>query len=167
MIENWHDVIEAWDLASAGRFDEAIERATEYPGLAALLKARANKPGADAYPVLAGWRAYYRGKYRLALREFLEQLPAGFKPGWLSTWAELGVAKVASDCGRWGLALEWCARAWRSASNGEHMDLLAQVAGARGEVLLRAGHALEAAAAFDEDIALLPVGSRYRGRVRC
>jgi hypothetical protein len=167
MNETWQEVLAAWRLAEAGRWVEAMDVARACGDLSAVLAQRARHPGPDVYPVLAGWRAYYKAEYQSALAAFLDQLSTSEAGGWLTAWATLGVAKIASDCGRWRTALNWCACAWRCAAKGEHVDLLAQVAGTRGEVLLRAGMASESAAAFAEDLALLPAGSRYRGRVRC
>lgn len=114
-------------------------------------------------PVVQGWQHYYRAEYSAAKDDFLRQEGRG----WLKAWAELGVAKVASDCGKWPLGLLWCAQAWRTAAVDEHLDLLSEIAGARGEILLRAGRPAAAAASFAEDLGLLTPGNRYRGRVRC
>jgi hypothetical protein len=167
MNEAWQEVLAAWRLAEAGRWDEAMDIARGCGDMSAVLAQRARQPGPDVYPVLAGWRAYYKAEYQSALGAFLDQLRTSEEGAWLTAWATLGVAKIASDCGRWRSALNWCACAWRCAAKGEHVDLLSQIAGARGEILLRAGAASESAAAFAEDLALLPPGSRYRGRVRC
>lgn len=166
MKQDWERTLTAWRLAEAGRWDEAMDTAAPDRSLHALLGQRAFRPVPADDSAVLGWQSYYQGRYREALGHFLavENADAG---GWRHTWSRLGIAKVASDAGWWRVALAWCSSAWTAAAAEEHLDLLAQIAGARGEILLRAGRPLEAAAAFAEDRALLPPGSRYHGRVRC
>lgn len=163
MKDCWQEVIAAWNLAQAGRWDEALANSAASAGLAEVIAQRSRQKNGEQLPAVAGWSSYFRADYLDAWTHFSGQEGAG----WLRAWAELGMAKVASDCGRWRLALRWCAKAWRTAAAGEHLDLLAEVAGARGEILLRCGRPADAAASFVEDTALLSPGSRYRGRVRC
>ena len=162
-MDDWQEVIAAWNLARAGRLDEALANSGASPGLAEVITQRFQLKNEGQLPAVAGWSSYSRAEYLTAWSQFNRQEGTG----WLRAWAELGMAKVASDCGRWRLALCWCAKAWRTAAAGEHLDLLAEVAGARGEILLRCGRPADAAASFVEDTALLSPGSRYRGRVRC
>ena len=169
MKQNWENHLAAWHLAEAGRWEEALDAAGACPDLHALLSQRAFRPINTADAVIIGWQCYYQGLYREALGHFHseEMADACDGPGgWRRAWSRLGIAKVASDSGHWKSALGWCAAAWILAAEEEHLDLLAQIAGARGEILLRAGKPLDAAAAFAEDRALLPPGSRYHGRVR-
>jgi len=166
MRGNWQHTIAAWNLAEAGRWDDALEAARQDPELLEVLFLRKGQPAAEAGSVVLGWQSYYRGRYREALKAFLEGTEEQ-EDGWLKAWSQLGVAKVASDSGWWVAALDWCALSWLTASRNEHLDLMAQAAGARGEVLLRAGRPVDAAASFAEDIALLGPGNRYAGRVRC
>ena len=161
--EAWDDILTSWRLAEAGCSEEALARIEPDSQLAEVIACRAGKLVESDLPVLAGWKSYYRAEYRKAREHFLCQQGEG----WLRTWAELGMAKVASDCGKWGHGLLWCAQAWRTASGGEHIDLLSEISGARGEILLRAGKHAEAATAFTEDLALFNPGNRYRGRVKC
>jgi hypothetical protein len=162
----WQHTLAAWNLAQAGRWDAALEAARQDPGLLEILLHRKGQTVDQAEPVIFGWQSYYRGRYREALEAFLKGTGQE-EDGWLKAWAQLGVAKVASDSGWWVDALDWCALAWLTAGRNEHLDLMAQVAGARGEVLLRAGRPLDAAASFAEDVALLGPGNRYAGRGRC
>jgi tetratricopeptide (TPR) repeat protein len=166
MKTSWQNILAAWNLAEAGRWDAALEASRHEPKLLDVLQLRKGQVVEGAGLAVLGWQSYYQGRYKEALKAFLEAVDSE-NGGWLMTWAQLGVAKVASDSGWWSAALDWCATAWLSASKNEHLDLLAQVAGARGEVLLRAGRPLEAAASFAEDLALLGPGNRYAGRVRC
>lgn len=162
----WQNTIAAWNLAEAGRWDAALESARQDPELLEILLLRKGQSADESGLIVLGWASYYRGQYRDALQAFLAGADQE-DDGWLKSWAQLGVAKVASDSGWWVAALDWCALAWLTAGSKEHLDLMAQVAGARGEVLLRAGRPLDAAASFAEDIALLGPGNRYAGRVRC
>ena len=166
MNRDWQQNIAAWQLAEAGRWAEALESARADPNLFTVLSQRSGKSVASGEPVIVGWQHYYRGEYASALDAFWEAIHTGHR-GWLIAWAMLGIAKVASDSGWWKVSLEWCAAAWQMASLDEHIDLLAQIAGARGEILLRAGLPARAAAAFAEDRALLGPGNRYHGRIRC
>jgi hypothetical protein len=167
-VSTWEDIIAAWSLAEAGRWAPALELIEDDRGLAAILRYRRHLalPDIGALPILQAWEAYRRADYRRALAGFME-VSSRAPSGWLAAWTTLGVAKVASDCGWWQAALEWCAAVWIAAESREHHDLLAHAAGARGEILLRAGHPGSAAAAFGEDAALLTSGSRYKGRIRC
>lgn len=164
-MREWEMVASALRLCEVARFEEALHLA-ESAGthdLVEVIRFRSRDGLPPRLPVVMGWQAYYSGRYADALSYFLEQSGGG----WLESWAFLGIAKVASDCGYWSVALHWCAKTWRAAVEAEHSDLLAEVAGARGEVLLRAGKSLEAAESFGVDLALLPPGSRFLGRVRC
>lgn len=163
MREPWDSMLTAWKLAEAGRWAEAMAHCEPGTTFGDLIAFQARQPCELKLPVLSGWAAYHQADYATALKEFYRQ----DGDGWLKSWAELGLAKVASDCGRWRLGLLWCALAWRTASEGEHLDLLAQISGARGEILLRAGRASDAASAFTEDLGLLTPGNRYHGRVWC
>ena len=166
MNMDWQKSIAAWNLAEAGRWDAALAAANDNPGLVSVLSQRSGTWTQAEEPAIRGWQMYYKGNYRAALQE-LEAGSSHENDGWLRAWSQLGIAKIASDSGRWRVALDWCAVAWRESSKNEHLDLMAQVAGARGEVLVRAGRPIEAASAFAEDQALLGPGNRYRGRLRC
>lgn len=161
-MKPWEANIAALRLSESGAFTEALDLAQD-PSLRELLAFRARQIPSTSEPAILGWREYFRAAYRNAVSHFVNQTGSG----WLKAWAELGIAKAASDCGFWKAALEWCAKAWLTASAGEHLDLLAEISGARGEILLRAGRPTRAAAAFSEDLAFLTPGSRYAGRVRC
>lgn len=163
MNEQWDSILTAWRLAEAGRWTEALEHCEPGSEFGEVIAFQAKRNIDSKLPVLAGWTAYFKADYAKARDEFSSQEGNG----WLKAWAELGLAKVASDCGIWRIGLLWCAQAWRTAAAGEHLDLLAQVSGARGEILLRAGRASDAAVAFTEDLGMLTPGNRYRGRVRC
>lgn len=166
MNMDWQKSIAAWNLAEAGRWDAALATATDNPGLVSVLLQRSGTTSQANEPAIRGWQMYYKGDYRAALQEF-ETGSSQSSDGWLRGWCQLGIAKVASDSGWWRVALDWCAVAWRESSKSEHLDLMAQIAGARGEILLRAGRPIAAASAFAEDQALLGPGNRYRGRLRC
>ena len=163
MSETWDSILTAWRLAEAGRWEEALAMCEPGSQLVEVIGFRSRSTIVSKLPVIEGWSAYYQADYRAAREHFIRQDGGG----WLKAWAELGLAKVASDCGRWQAGLLWCARAWRTAADGEHLDLLAEISGARGEILLRAGRTGDASAGFTEDLGLLTPGSRYRGRVRC
>lgn len=163
----------AWQASMVARHDDALRWAAEADrDLAAVLAQAAGRQGpppgdARVANALAGWQAYYRGAYHEALDGFRAAVDASGEPDWPLAWAALGIAKVATDAMSWPCALAWCALASALARAGELTDLLAACAGARGEILLRSGDPLGAAQAFAEDLALLPPGSRYAGRVRC
>jgi hypothetical protein len=164
-MRDWEMVASAVRLCEIGRFEEALGLAQSagIHELAEIIRFRSREDISPRMPVLMGWQFYYSGRYSEALENFYQSSGGG----WIESWAFLGVAKVASDCGYWSSALHWCAKAWRTAVEAEHTDMLAEVAGARGEILLRAGRPLEAAESFGVDLALLPPGSRFLGRVRC
>lgn len=166
MSTDWQQTIAAWSLAEAGQWEAAMNAAQNDPALLSVLSLRKGQFMDGVGPAILGWQLYYQGKYRDALQEFITGVDQE-NDGWLKAWAQLGIAKVASDSGWWGLAVDWCAVAWRTASKNEHLDLMAQVAGARGEALLRAGCPGDAATSFAEDKALLGPGNRYSGRLRC
>lgn len=166
-MNSWEKNLAAWGLAEVGRWNEATQYAEHSPGLTEVIALRGKQNFQATHPVMAGWQSYYRGDYRTALESFNRYLNSPSASFWSIGFTELGMAKIASDCGRWQAGLDWCAKAWNSASNGEYNDLFPQIAGARGEILLRAGRAGDAAAAFSEDYGLLPAGSTFRGRVRC
>ena len=166
MKTNWEKTIAAWNLAEAGLWDAALDAAHDDPSLVSVLSQRRGPAVHGGEPVVFGWQSYNKGDYQNALDAFLIAC-ANNDDGWLKAWAQLGVAKVASDSGWWRVAMDWCAVAWLTSSKYEHLDLMAQIAGARGEILLRAGRPIEAASAFAEDQSLLGPGNRYRGRLRC
>lgn len=166
------NAITAWRLLDAGRIDEALGLAGDLPGLAALIAHLGrSSPPPDApgnsvtAPAVTGWKQYYRAEYADAVTTWSELYPSGLS--WVDAWVALGFAKVATDVGRFATALGWAGVSAAHARAGEHLDLLAAVCGARGEVLLRGGRPLAAAESFAEDIALLPPGCRFLGRIRC
>lgn len=161
-MNNWESSLAAFRLMEVGSAAQALANASE-PTLREVITLRCGQRIESSLPVVQGWQQYFQANYSAAVTHFSEQ-PG---EGWLRAWADLGIAKVASDCGFWRSALEWCALAWQRAAAGEHMDLLAEISGARGEILLRSGKPSEAASSFAEDLALLRPGSRYSGRVRC
>ncbi len=168
---NFFDALEVMRLSDAGRHGEALRcGAIVPPDLAALTAFRA-RVGTVAAPegtyanAHRGWEHYYAARYASACQSFVAAL--GETSSWVASWAALGLAKVATDTGRFATAARWCSVAARHARASEHLDLLAEVTGARGEVYLRAGHPLEAAEAFTLDQALLPPGSRFHGRLMC
>ncbi|MCX8039079.1 MAG: hypothetical protein N3B15_00660 [Planctomycetota bacterium] len=170
MPDFWADLA-ARNLGAAGRHEEALQLVRDLD-LAAILRHNAHRSGPPppdprVAQLLAGWQAYHRADYAAATAAFAGALAATDRSDWLAAWAMLGIAKAATDLASWTTAWRWCALAAGVARFGEHLDLLAACAGARGEILLRAGHPLLAAQAFAEDLALLPPGSRYAGRVRC
>lgn len=123
-------------------------------------------PTSHLREALKGWGCYYRGRYAEAaalLRAGVEQSGASSIPAWCA----LGLAKVATDVGYLQRAVDWTSLAGALAREAENIDLVAQAAGARGEVFLRAGFAKDAAVAFSFDQALLPPGSSFRGRLLC
>lgn len=171
MSDPWR-ILEAMQLGEVGRHGEALERAAADADVAAVLCHAARRSGpAAASPsfrsALHGWAAYFTARYAQASAAFQVVWGDADAPVWLQAWVALGISKVATDIGDDTHALVWCAQAHALARQGEHRDHLAACAGARGEILLRAGQAMAAAQAFSEDLALLPAGSRFRGRVRC
>lgn len=165
------NALEALRLSEAGRHAEALEQPGVPSAVSAIVRFWARRPADIAADTatqhcLEGWTSYYRAQYCAALARFDAAL-ASDPPRWIAAWAALGMSKVACDAGAAREGLGWCGIAHALARQGEHLEHLAAVAGSRGEILLRSGFALEAAHAFSEDVALLPPGNRYRGRVRC
>lgn len=170
MTKDWENHLAAFNLAEAGRWEDALRVSASTGDLCDVLSQRAFRAKTTEDPIILGWQFYYLGHYREALAHFLVyELAAqdGEVVGWRRAWCQLGIAKIASDSGHWKTALKWCSSAWKCAAEREHLDLMAQISGARGEVLLRAGRPLDAAAAFAEDRALLTPGNRFHGRLRC
>jgi hypothetical protein len=126
--------------------------------------------------IVDGWAAYFRGDLPHAGARFHHAWEAD--EGW-GSWAALGLGKVATDLGRWGLARSWLLHAMALARADMDVSRLAAASGALAEVccraadmagapgpdtpaaaLLRAAHEL-----LELDAALLPVGSLDRRRV--
>lgn len=159
----------AMSLGQSGRFKEAISSLDSDDDLVQLLcfmhgRELTSSSGnfADA---MTGWRAYFRAAYADAAAHFASGLDEDFP--WLFAWSALGLAKVATDTGHLATAIRWASSAAAVARHFECLDLLSEISGARGEIYLRAGRPMLASEAFALDLALLPAGSRYRGRVLC
>ncbi len=161
-------------LVEAGRFKDASELlAGHWPELKALISYRWKREIGDAYDqvsasmagVLRGWKSYYRAEYAEAAGHFRKALES--ERPWIRAWAAIGMAKAATDTGFLKSASEWCILASALARHYEMGEHHSAAAGALGEVLLRGFYNAEALAAFDMDLALLPVGAYYRGRILC
>lgn len=157
-------------LSDAGRHDAALAAlGSARSSLGPILSFRAQVPAenlaGDAGDALEGWRLYYSARYASAVPKLVRGVSSGLP--WIEAWCALGLSKVATDTGRWRTAAGWCSVATALARRYELLELMAEISGARGEVLLRAGRPVPAAEAFSLDLSLLPVGSRFRGRVLC
>ncbi|MDB4759983.1 hypothetical protein OAG34_02075, partial [bacterium] len=160
----------AMRLLNAGRFQEAIDLLPSHlPGLRAFLCLQSRQtvvpPKSRLGDLVRGWQHYYQANYQAAFDSFSHA--ESTESEWLRAYAWLGKGKVCNDLGFFADAAWWCSNAACLARQFEHSDLVAAAQGARGEILLRTGHARLAAEAFTLDAALLPTSDRFRGRVMC
>ncbi|MBI4028445.1 MAG: hypothetical protein HY360_25895 [Verrucomicrobia bacterium] len=162
--------ITALRMAEVQRHEEALALLDgRHVALEAYIRTRnRNLQSAPPGPMgdaIEGWTHYYSARYASAAEAFARSVACG-EP-WIESWSALGLAKCGTDAGFLKRAADWCALAAAIARRFELQELMAAAIGALGEILLRGEQPREAAEAFTLDLALLPPGAAYRGRVLC
>jgi len=124
-------------------------------------------PGVDPiHPLFQAWERYSKAQYGESATIAFKLLRSTDSP-FLEAHASLVLAKVCSDCGYFESAANYASFCMNLSRKHEMTELMASASGTLGEVYLRAGNPLLALEMFELDDALLPVGSKWKGRVLC